>query len=288
MAENSKIQWTDHTFNPWIGCTKISPACKFCYAETFANRYGHAVWGDNGTRKRTSAQNWKKPLQWNKQAEKEGKRFRVFCCSLADVFEDHPQILQSWRDELWALISATPNLDWLLLTKRPENIKKFLPADWGEGYYNVWLGVTVEDQKTAAKRLTEFNAVHARIKFLSIEPLLGPIDFFHESMRQITWDINYYDDGDGGYTKEAELECYFDWIIIGGESGPLTKIRKLELQWVKNVIEQLENEDVKIFFKQLGRVVSHKLKLPDVNGGNFDQYPPALDWLKRREIPQNV
>ena len=129
MAENSGIEWTHHTFNPWIGCTKISPACDNCYAAEWDKRYeGGAHWGPKAPRRRTAEKNWNMPLKWDKAAAKAGVRLRVFCASLADVFDN--QVPQEWRDDLWALIHATPNLDWLLLTKRPQNIEKMLPRDF--------------------------------------------------------------------------------------------------------------------------------------------------------------
>src|ERR1039458_2213458 len=124
MAENSKIEWTDHTFNPWWGCTPVSSACDFCYAEALSKRFGKDLWG-NKPRQRTSAQNWNQPRKWNRQAEKMGVRYRVFCASMADVFDN--QVPTEWRDDLWQLIRETPHLDWLLLTKRPQNISKMLP-----------------------------------------------------------------------------------------------------------------------------------------------------------------
>jgi len=173
MAEHSKIEWTDHTFNPWMGCTAVSPACDHCYAEAQTARFRQVDWGAKAPRKRTSAANWKKPLVWNRKAEKAGKRAKVFCASLADVFDNHKSILPEWRTDLWALIRATPWLDWLLLTKRPQNITKFLPNDWGDGYRNVWLGVTVENQEEANRRIPILLNTPASKRFLSCEPLLG-------------------------------------------------------------------------------------------------------------------
>ena len=132
MAKNSAIEWTDHTFNPWEGCTKISPACDNCYAAERAARYKTVEWG--GPRRRTSKSNWNKPLKWERQAStfafEEGRRQRVFCASLADVFDN--QVPEEWRADLWDLIRACPSLDWLLLTKRPQNIEKMLPEFWDE------------------------------------------------------------------------------------------------------------------------------------------------------------
>lgn len=262
MGFDSKIEWTHHTFNPWLGCTKVSPACKFCYAEQFTNRYGMVNWGPNGERKKTSEQNWKKPYAWNRKAEKEGVRYRVFCASLADIFDDHESIKQEWRDALFKMIKETPNLDWLLLTKRPENYHKFLPSDWGVGYANVWLGISVENQQRANERMPILISTNAAIRFLSCEPLLGNIDF-------------------GYHTFE-----FINWVIIGGESGHLKDIRKLDLEHVKSVINQSKEYGIKVLFKQLGTLLAKELKLTDTKGGNFEEYPQHLDWLKIREYPK--
>ncbi len=179
MAENSKIEWTHHTFNPWIGCQKVGPGCDHCYAEAWDARglqQRESRWGPHADRTRTSAGNWSKPRAWNKAAAGLAERPRVFCASLADVFDNHGSILPEWRADLWALIRATPNLDWLLLTKRPGNIAKMLPPDWGAGYPNVWLGCTVVNQDEADRDIPKLLAVPARVRFLSMEPLLGPVD----------------------------------------------------------------------------------------------------------------
>lgn len=192
--ENSKIEWTDHTFNPWIGCTKVSPACDHCYAEALMKRYGKPeLWA--GERQRTSAANWKKPLSWNRQAAAARRRYRVFCASLADVFDN--QVPDEWRADLWLLISATPNLDWLLLTKRPQNIAKMLPRMASKPgmmwpWPNVWLGTTVENQQEE-RRIDHLRKVPAAVRFLSCEPLLEKI---HPDLTGI------------------------HLVIAGGESGP--------------------------------------------------------------------
>jgi|SRR5581483_442323 len=198
MGENSKIEWTDHTFNPWLGCTKISPACTNCYAESWAKRSGLVIWGENNERRRTSESYWKQPIKWNVEAEELGIRRRVFCASLADVFEPRSDLI-SWRLQLLDLIRRTPYLDWLLLTKRPEWIMQLLFASietvqcdddryddtiiWIRNWLdqrppqNIWLGTTVENQEMAAKRIPSLLKMPATIRFLSCEPLLGPINF---------------------------------------------------------------------------------------------------------------
>jgi protein gp37 len=171
-----------YTFNPWIGCAKVSPGCANCYAETLMDkRMGRVQWGVNGTRVHTSDSNWKKPYQWNRKAQEEGVRKRIFCASLADVFEDRPELVP-WRADLFAMIDATPNLDWLLLTKRPENIKRLWPFGWYEDkggpftWPNVWIGTSVENQEQADKRIPHLLSIPASVRFLSMEPLLGPVD----------------------------------------------------------------------------------------------------------------
>lgn len=229
MAENSKIEWTDNTFNPWIGCQKVSPGCDHCYAEAMmADRYGRVVWGPHGDRKRTSAANWKKPEAWDRKAATEG-RARVFCASLADVFDNHRSILPEWRADLWALIRRTPNLDWLLLTKRPQNIRKMLPAEWGHGWPNVWLGTTAEDQRHYDQRWPVLAAVPAAVRFISYEPAIGPMVDLH-----------------GGP----------DWLICGGESGP--GARDMPADWARSVRDQCAGR-IAFFMKQM----SSKAPIPD-------------------------
>lgn len=181
MGADTRIEWADHTFNPWIGCTKVSPACDHCYAETLATARLGVAWGPHAERRRTKPSTWNLPLRWNRQAEREGRRFRVFCASLADVFDN--AVPAHWRGDLWQIIHETPHLDWLLLTKRPQNIAARLPdagrhgvPAWGAGWPNVWLGTTVENQAEADRRIPHLLSVQAAKRFLSMEPLLGPVD----------------------------------------------------------------------------------------------------------------
>ncbi|MFL9829184.1 DUF5131 family protein, partial [Rhodoplanes sp. SY1] len=171
MAEHSKIEWTDHTFNPWTGCTKISPGCDHCYAEAWSKRSGLVKWG-NHRRKRTTSDYWKGPRIWNARADvffaEHRRRQRVFCASLADVFDN--KVTGAWRSDLFTLIKDCPRLDWLLLTKRPQNIGKMLPPDWQDGYPNVWLGITAEDQERYDQRWPVLAAVPAVVRFVSYEP----------------------------------------------------------------------------------------------------------------------
>ena len=202
MGSNSKIEWCDHTFNPWMGCTKVSDGCKHCYAEQLMDkRWGKVQWGPQGKRVKTSDANWAEPLRWNKQAGELGIRYRVFCASLADVFEhkDAQPEMDVWRAELFALMLETPNLDWMLLTKRPENVRTMLRAagEWwfqkapttydvkllrwvhhGERFApaNVWIGTSVENQEQADSRILALLNIPAKVRFLSMEPLLGSVD----------------------------------------------------------------------------------------------------------------
>ena len=183
MAENTKIEWATHTFNPWMGCTKVSPACDNCYAETLMDkRMGKVVWGAGQPRVRTGVKNWNLPLKWNREAERTGVRPRVFCASLADVFDN--EVDPAWRNDLFDLIDATRNLDWLLLTKRIGNAARMLPSNtshtdadgFAELYPHVWLGATVVNQEEADRDIPKLLAVPAAKRFLSIEPMLSHID----------------------------------------------------------------------------------------------------------------
>lgn len=174
MGVETKIQWTDHTFNAWWGCTKVSAGCDHCYAEAFDHRLGGAHWGAGAARKVFKDKHWSEPRRWNEAARKAGKRARVFCSSMADVFDSEAP--EGELTKLWELIRETPWLDWQLLTKRPHRIAQSLPADWGDGWPNVWLGTTVENQEQAELRIPRLLAVAARVRFLSCEPLLGQVD----------------------------------------------------------------------------------------------------------------
>ena len=246
MAENSNIEWTTHTFNPWIGCTKVSPACDHCYAESWDARGlqgGATRWGPHAARTRTKT--WGNPLRWNRQAEGAADRPRVFCASLADVFDNHPSILPEWRADLWAMIRLTPNLDWLLLTKRPQNIARFLPADWGAGYPNVWLGTTVENQTEADRRIPHLLAIPAAIRFLSCEPLLGPVDLtvveYHPGF---TCDALHGRCNDETWPVPGRL----DWVITGGENA--RDFRPTKVDWVRSLRDQCAAAGVPFLFKQ--------------------------------------
>lgn len=217
--ENSNISWTTHTFNPWIGCTKVSPGCQRCYAEARMDKRFHRVnWGAGNPRSRTSADYWKDPLQWNRQAAEAGARTMVFCASLGDVFD--AEVAASWRDDLFGLIRQTPHLDWQILTKRPEHAVQYAAGSrWPD---NAWLGTSIEDQERAgrAKIITQ---VPAPVRFLSCEPLLGPV--------------------------KLDLTG-IDWVIVGGESGP--GYRPMAREWAIDLRDQCRAANVPFFFKQWG------------------------------------
>lgn len=250
MAENSKIEWTDHTFNPWIGCTKVGPGCDNCYAENMMDhRYHRVQWGAGNERSRTTPANWRKPLAWN-QIESE-RRQRVFCASLADVFDN--EVPHEWRSDLFRLIDATPNLDWLLLTKRIGNAQDMLDATYLRGSMpvNVWLGATVVTQAEAERDIPKLVDMNAQIKFLSCEPLIESIDL--------------------DFVGEDILEI--DWIIVGGESGK--SARPLAQQWCVSLAAQCRLADIRFFMKQGSQANWPHWK-------EFERWP---DSIQVREFP---
>lgn len=248
MADETGISWADMTFNPWIGCQKVGPGCTNCYAETFDNRFGGGHWGPGAPRRRTSAANWKKPIRWNKEAEAEGTRPFVFCSSLADVFDN--AVDPAWRADLFELIRATPNLTWLLLTKRPGNIVKLfaeslrITADEHGPIASCWprnaaIGCTIVNQEEAnrdiPKLLDAKIALRPAFAFLSMEPLLGRVDLWpmlHPHMR-------------GGVDIPP-----VDWVIAGGESGP--NARPSHPQWFRYIRDECAKARVPFQFKQWG------------------------------------
>jgi protein gp37 len=242
--ENSHIEWTNHTFNPWWGCMKVSEGCKNCYAEKLDNRYNHydPHWGPNSPRKPMSKEYWKNPYKWDKAAAASGVKAKVFCASMADVFEDHSDVRQ-WRNELFYVILNTPNLVWQLLTKRPENITKLVPALWLNNWpENVWIGTSVENQQVADERILRLLEVPAKTHFLSCEPLLSNLDIA-KWLKPI---VCTYTDGSGqGYTMKP-----IDWVICGGESGP--NARPMHPDWARSLRDQCAAADVAFFFKQWG------------------------------------
>ena len=314
MSEHTKIQWCDHTFNPWIGCAKVSPGCANCYAEVSTpSRTRGIAWGKGQPRQRTSASNWNEPVRWNNKpficdecgeaqadngyppgcpncGNSKWHRARVFCASLADWLDDEVPI--EWLADLLKLIHDTPNLDWLLLTKRPENFfdrvgrcidseRRMMWFDEGTPPRNVWIGTTVEDQQRADERIPELLKIPARVRFLSVEPMLGPIDFTSHFLR-----------ARGG----------LHWAIFGGESG--RNARPCNVGWIRAAGTQCRMYRVAPFVKQLGADVrdvwpnqkgwplsvlfnSHVLTramLKHPKGGDPEEWP---EDLRVREFPNN-
>lgn len=229
MGENSGIAWTDHTFNPWIGCTKVGPGCDHCYAEAYDNRFsGGAHWGTKAPRRRTNIQNWNRVRRWNLEAAIAGIRPRVFCASLADVFDN--EVPPGWREDLWKLIDETPYLDWILVTKRVGNVSRMAPDTFFPS--NVILLATIVDQPEADRDLNKLVDLKKRgiVRKIGVsyEPALGPVD----------WSPWLRD---------------LDWLIVGGESSQNgAEARMFMLEWAENSIELCRSAGVPIFIKQLG------------------------------------
>lgn len=274
MGQNSSIEWTHHTFNPWRGCSKVSPGCAHCYAEREANRRGPSfgIWGDAGTRVIASDAYWRQPLLWNKRAAAAGQRHRVFCASLADVFEDRPE-LAAPRARLYELICQTPHLDWLLLTKRPQHAQRLWSGanvdafDGSESVgpvwqRNVWLGTSVENQAAADDRVEHLVRVPAAVRFLSCEPLLGPInlnwigceyqgadafDGVIDALRGETWVEDWCDSEGKKRERRVTGACgRIHWVIAGGESGP--HARPMHPDWARSLRDQCAAAGVPFFF----------------------------------------
>lgn len=263
MAEQTGIAWCDHTFNAWIGCTKVSAACDFCYAEALMDhRYARVKWG--GERVLTGDANWRQPHRWNRAAGKAGVRRKVFCLSLGDVFDN--QVAVEWRHELWRLIYECNNLDWLLLTKRPQNIMKMLPGarypedptdtDWPEPWPwpHVWLGTTAENQQEYDRRYPALLAVPAAVHFISYEPALEPLTI-------------------------AGREPLPDWIICGGESGQ--QARPFDVTWARDMRDQCLSANVPFFMKQFG---SASVGVSGITGKGDDPTEWPAD-LRIRQFP---
>jgi protein gp37 len=259
MGVATDIQWVTrclptgsiiqgHTFNPWWGCLKVSEGCGGCYAKGIAVHYGYPVWGPGQTTPRRffGERHWQEPLGWNRRAERQGHRHSVFCGSMCDVYEENAA-LDSERLKLWDLIEKTPWLNWLLLTKRPENILAFSP--WSDRWPdNVWVGTSVELQQRAEERIPRLLEVPAVVRFLSCEPLLGPLDL-------TPW--------------LAQLQ----WVISGGESGE--RARPMDLAWPCAIRDQCLAANVPYFFKQVGgRYHNSGGRLLD--GRTWNEMPPEF------------
>ena len=239
MGKGSKIEWTDDTFNIVHGCTKVSEACQFCYAELWDKRKLYSKeepkethWGPNASRLKLSPEYWEDPLKWNRQAERKGIKSKVFCSSMADVFEAHPD-LDSERIKLWHLIENTPHLIWQLLTKRPENILKMIPTSWNQNFpKNIWAMTSTENQKRFDERVKYILDVPAVVRGFSCEPLLSAIVFG---------------------AAFAQVDKSSLWVITGGESSNgAARVRVSNLDWFTGLRDQCLNLNIPFFFKQWG------------------------------------
>jgi protein gp37 len=330
MAESTKIQWTTHTFNPWIGCTKVHEGCAHCYAEAdMDHRRKRAKWGPHGTRSRTSDDYWKQPLKWDREAQAAGERRRVFCASLADIFEDwqgpivdargepllvdglgakrresenvtgrnwSPLTMDDLRRDLFGLIDRTPNLDWLLLTKRPENVRRMWPAaphmsnpEAKGKRLNVWLGTSVSNQPTADRMLPPLIACRdlCPVLFASAEPLLGELDLAAVRVGCGWHALGCACSGTG--CDHGKL----DWVIVGGESTQgKAPARRFYLGWARSLVAQCREWGAAPFIKQMGSSVwdthpselatgEHRVTLRDSHGGDPSEWPELFP----REFP---
>lgn len=280
------IEWTStrrpdgtrvpgYTFNPWRGCTKVSAGCRFCYADAMSGR-NHlvlGVWGPKGSRPVAADAYWRKPLAWDLAARESGERRRVFCASLADVFEGEDTMppsavasVAAARRRLFETIDATPHLDWLLLTKRPENVERLWPFGWYDDRFtwpNVWIGTSIEDQAAADRRIPPLMKIPAAVRFLSCEPLIGPVDLDlsypcptcegrggGRNFTSLSLDDGAYDCGRCDGTGSVPFQQIPDWVICGGESGP--DARPMHPDWARSLRVQCEVAGVGFFFKQWG------------------------------------
>lgn len=256
MGYTTGISWCDHTFNPAIGCTKVSSGCKHCYAEIWDNRGmlpGHVShWGPGAPRRITSKSNWNKVLKWNKEAVEAGIRKKVFCASLSDVFDD--EFPREAQIRLWDLIEECEGLDWLLLTKRPHNIEASVPISWiDKPLKHVWYGTTVEEDKVEY-RIEQLASVPASKRFLSCEPLLGPVFRSGTSLAGI------------------------HWVIFGGESdiGMGEVARPMDVEWVKDGIAECNKRKIPVFVKQMGSVWKRKWSSASKKGEIVSEWLPEI------------
>ena len=272
MSKNTAINWAEHAFTPWEGCTKRSQGCAHCYAEVRDNRDLSGTgnhWGPGVSRKPMSDDYWKQPLSWDRAAVEMGTHPIVLAGELSDWCDDDPGVPEGARKSMWELIRRTPHLRWALLTKRTENIAQFLPEDWGEGWENVLLGATVEN-RAALSRIDDLRAIPAKARYLSIEPLLEDLG-------------------------EIDLSA-IDWAICGGESGCDARVFRPE--WAESILRQCQEQGTAPWIKQLGAkpiYLGRELHLTDLdkngderpsnNGENWDRWPVEVQHLKVRELP---
>lgn len=283
MSQKTNIEWCDSTFNAWEGCTKVGPGCDHCYAETRNSRFHAGVnWGPGALRLVRSDAYWREPLKWERdhaafEAE-HGRRRRVFCSSLADVFDNEAPAGQ--RARLFELIRVTPHLDWLLLTKRIGNVKRMLPDGWGDGWPNVWLGETVVNQEEADRDIPKLLAVPARVRFLSMEPLLSQVDLTrididgHREIYPLAGSTDCEDD-DGNPAPNLPS---IDWVIAGGESGP--GARPMNPAWVRELRDQCAAAGVPFLFKQWGEWHTNAF-IGSTGASVFRQFESFQQWVNK-------
>ncbi len=257
MSENSKIEWTDNTFNPWWGCQKVGAGCDNCYAEALDKRTGGNHWGAKAERRRTGAANWNKPLKWQKQAVKEGRRIKVFCASMADVFDN--AVPQEWRNDLWELIEKCPNLDWQLVTKRIGNVQSMVPVNWELNWpSNVWLLSTIVNQYEANRDIPKLLKLKSLYKIeivgLSMEPLLGAVDLCNIRLLNEVAFTNALEGFKAPHDKPNLSLQYakLDWVIVGGESGH--NKRAFNPDWAREIRDQCLQSNTPFFFKQIDKI----------------------------------
>lgn len=293
MGKETEIAWTDSSWGAWWGCTKVSEACNNCYAETWAKRTGHPdLWGVNAGRRLFGPKHWREPLKWNREAAAAGVRRTVFLNSMADIFDNHEGVIEA-RSHVWELIRITPALTWLVLTKRIGNARFMLPKDWGGGYPNVWLGISVVNQPEAERDVPKLLKVPAAVHFLSVEPMLAAVDLspFHKGACLTCGGAGEYiasgptttfpedDDGmercqDCGGDGRDEDNTGVEWVICGGESGP--HARHMEMDWALSLHLECAAQGIPFFMKQLSEA--------DTKG--FKDFANVPEPLRVREWPQ--
>jgi protein gp37 len=277
---DTKIEWTDYTFNPWWGCQRVSPGCEHCYAETFAHRLALDIWGPTNDRRLFDDHHWGQPYVWARRRAKGDPRHKVFCASMSDVFEDRRD-LDAQRARLWPLIEDTPALTYQLLTKRPENTDKLVPASWVlKGWpRNVWAMTSAEDQRRADERIPRLMVIPAAIHGVSLEPLLGPIALRALVRKESDRRIDALAPHPEGLPRR-----WLDWVIVGGESGP--GARPCDITWVRLIVRQCREAGVPVFVKQLGsRPVAGEYRMTSFRhpkGGDPKEWPKDL---RVREMP---
>lgn len=279
MGVVSDIAWCDATWNPWVGCRKVSKGCQFCY---FYREFGGRWNNDPMIVRKSSTRTFLAPVRWLKNYNRV-KSFevgmkdemmpkgeflapgsKIFVCSWSDFFIEQAD---GWRAEVWRMMKHLP-YTFLIPTKRIDRAAQCLPADWGEGYPNVWLGVSVEDEE-AIGRIDSLLKIRARVHWVSAEPLVGSLDLSH-------YLTDLVEDEDG-----APYPGKVDWVVVGGESGNDVgewKYRKCELRWLQMIVKDCKEANVPVFVKQLGSYLASEMELKDRHGKNVIEFPASLQW----------